>query len=59
MYFSKKEKSIISVALQLLWKERGLNNLPMDENGNYYDYDFPDDVNLANTIRRLRKYFEQ
>lgn len=53
MYFDESEKSTIEEALQLLWDERGLDYLPIDDDGRYYDSDYPEDARLANTISRL------
>ena len=57
LYFNEKEKSVISEALQLLWDERGLDYLFLDDNGKYCDSDYPADADLANTINRLWSYF--
>ncbi|WP_172616809.1 hypothetical protein [Limosilactobacillus reuteri] len=57
MYFSEKEKLVISEALQLLWDERGLDYLSLDDNGKYCDSDYPADADLANIINRLWNYF--
>lgn len=57
MSFNEKEKSVISEALQLLWDERDLDYLSLDDNGKYCDSDYPADADLANTINRLWSYF--
>lgn len=48
--FSDKEKAVIEEALQLLWDERGLDYLTMDDEGKYINSGYPEDANLANTI---------
>lgn len=53
LFFNEKEKSVISEALQLLWDERDLDYLSLDDNGKYCDSDYPADADLANTINRL------
>lgn len=53
MYFDESERLTIEEALQLLWDERGLDYLPIDDDGKYYDPDYPEDARLANTISRL------
>lgn len=57
MYLTEKEKSVISDALELLWDERDLDYLSLDDNGKYYDSDYPADADLANTIAHLWNYF--
>lgn len=53
MYFDESERLTIEEALQLLWDERGLDYLPIDDDGKYYDPDYLEDARLANTISRL------
>lgn len=57
LYLTEKEKSVISEALELLWDEKGLDWLSLDDNGKYCDSDYPADADLANTINRLWDYF--
>ena len=57
LYLTEKEKSVISDALELLWDERDLDYLSLDDNGKYCDSDYPADADLANTISRLWDYF--
>ena len=57
LYFNEKEKSVISEALQLLWDERDLDYLSLDDNGKYCDSDYPAAADFANTINRLWSYF--
>ena len=57
LYLTEKEKSVISDALELLWDERDLDYLSLDDNGKYCDSDYPADAYLANTINRLWDYF--
>ena len=57
LYLTEKEKSVISEALELLWDEKDLDYLSLDDNGKYYDSDYPADADLANTISHLWNYF--
>ena len=59
LYLTEKEKSVISDALELLWDERDLDYLSLDDNGKYYDSDYPADADLANTIAHLWNYFRK
>ncbi len=57
LYFDEDERLIIEEALQLLWEERGLDYLPINDAGKYYDPDYPDDARMANTISCLLERF--
>ena len=57
MYFNENERVTIEEALELLWDERGLDYLPIDDDGKYYDSEYPEDAKLANTISRLLEHF--
>lgn len=41
MYFDENERVTIEEALELLWDERGLDYLPIDDDGKYYDSEYP------------------
>lgn len=53
IYLTNKEKQVILEALDLDFQEHDYDSLSSDENGKYYDENYPYDAKRANLIQEL------
>ncbi|MGX5377585.1 hypothetical protein ACWCL1_04975 [Ligilactobacillus sp. LYQ135] len=55
VYLTEEEIEVINDALDSVAFEYGWTDVPMDENGVYYDDDCPEDAKRANAIASIRE----
>lgn len=53
IYLTAEETRVILDALDLDFQEHDYDSMLLDENGKYYDEDYPFDVKRANLIQEL------